>query len=55
MNQVTISANWVGPHLQFEAADQKGNTIELGGKNFAPSHLLLAGLAGCMGMRETAK
>jgi putative redox protein len=50
MNQVNISANWVGPNLQFEAADAKGNTMKLGGGNFAPSHLLLVGLAGCMGM-----
>ncbi len=48
--QRTITAKWVGPNLEYEGTDTKGNIIKMGGGSFSPSELLLLGVAGCTGM-----
>ncbi len=50
MVQRTITAKWVGPELEYEGYDAKGNVIKMGGGAFSPSELLLMGVAGCTGM-----
>ncbi len=50
MQQKTITAKWIGPHLEYIGKDTKGNVIKMGGDDTPPSELLLLGLAGCMGM-----
>jgi putative redox protein len=50
MGTTTVTATWVGPDLEYECTDPKGNIIKLGKDDFSPSHLVLLGLAGCMGM-----
>ena len=50
MAQKTITARWVGPDLQYEGTDTKGNILKMGGDGVSPSELVLLGLAGCMGM-----
>jgi putative redox protein len=50
MNTKVITAKWIGPELQHEGTDSKGNTIKMGGDYTPPSDLVLIGFAGCMGM-----
>lgn len=50
MVQRSITAKWVGPELEYEGLDAKGNVIKMGGGSFSPSELLLMGVAGCTGM-----
>jgi putative redox protein len=50
MNQKVVTARWVGPELEYEGTDAKGNIIKMGGTDFSPAEMLLLGFAGCMGM-----
>lgn len=50
MIQKVITARWVGPALEYEGTDTKGNLIKMGGNDVSPAEMLLLGFAGCMGM-----
>jgi putative redox protein len=50
MNETAITAQWVGPDLQYIGTDSKGNSIKMGGDDISPAQMVLLGLAGCMGM-----
>lgn len=50
MIQKVITARWVGPALEYEGTDSKGNIIKMGGPDVSPAEMLLLGFAGCMGM-----
>ena len=50
LKEKVITARWVGPDLQYEGTDTKGNIIKMGGDDVSPAELLLLGVAGCTGM-----
>lgn len=50
MNETTVKAKWIGPDLEYEGTDTKGNVIKMGGNSISPAQMLLLGAAGCMGM-----
>lgn len=50
MGTTTVTARWLGPELEYEGTDTKGNVIKMGGSDVSPAQMVLLGLAGCMGM-----
>lgn len=50
MHTTNVSAHWTGEGLEYVGVDARGREIAMGGQNLKPSHMLLLGLAGCMGM-----
>ncbi len=50
MRATTVSAHWTGNDLDFIATNRRGNEVAMGGEGVPPTHMLLMGLAGCMGM-----
>ena len=49
--QAKVSARWTGQDLDYVTTNKRGNEVLMGGKaGVPPTHMMLMGLAGCMGM-----
>ncbi|MEM7345980.1 MAG: OsmC family protein [Chloroflexota bacterium] len=51
MGQTKVSAQWTGEALHYMGVAGNGNKVQMGGaEGIPPTHMMLLGLAGCMGM-----
>ena len=50
MDTTKVSAHWTGEALTYIGTNEKGNEVTMGGQGVPPTHMMLMGLAGCMGM-----
>ena len=50
MGTTHVAARWTGEALNYIGSNRRGNEVPMGGEGVPPTHMMLMGLAGCMGM-----